>query len=417
LGDAEFVPQVWDPFYAWVSTAYPDDAAIMFPGGFSDPALTQESIPIWEQRTREYVEVVRRAGGVEPAPEPGASAEPVPAPDYSEDAAWICRPGRDDVCAGSLDITMVSADGSTEVVKVPHASNAPIDCLYVYPTISQDRSANSDLVAGEDEEIFATLSQAARFGSVCDVYAPVYRQITLASLFGEVAAADGVYPAEVAYSDVLDAFEHYIANDSAGRGFVLIGHSQGADHLARLIREEIAQDPALRDRLVSALILGPPGAVPDIQPCTEPGQVGCLLSYSTYDAASPPPGIFGAGPAPCTNPAALGGGSASLHPAFVAGPVSPLGGAGGIPFANPAAAPDITTAWVGYPGFVTGECVDDGTFGFLSATIDADPADARTDDLAGDTLGPEWGLHNIDSNIALDDLVAVVAAQAESYGK
>jgi hypothetical protein len=54
--DAEFVPQVFDPFYFWVSTAYPEDAAIMFPGKFSDVALTQESIPLWEQRTREYVE-------------------------------------------------------------------------------------------------------------------------------------------------------------------------------------------------------------------------------------------------------------------------------------------------------------------------------------------------------------------------
>ena len=71
--------------------------------------------------------------------------------------------------------------------------------------------------------------------------------------------------------------------------------------------------------------------------------------------------------------------------------------------------------WVGYPDFVTGECVDDGTFGYLSVTIDADPADARTDDLAGDTLGPEWGLHHLDSNIALDDLVAVVADQAKAY--
>jgi hypothetical protein len=120
----------------------------------------------------------------------------------------------------------------------------------------------------------------------------------------------------------------------------------------------------------------------------------------------------------CTNPAALGGGSAPLHPAFVLGqPHSSLGGPGGIPFANAAAAPEITTAWVGYPDFVTGECIEDGGFGYLSVTIDADPADPRTDDLAGDSLGPEWGLHHLDSNIALDDLVAVVAAQAESYGR
>jgi hypothetical protein len=186
--------------------------------------------------------------------------------------------------------------------------------------------------------------------------------------------------------------------------------------VSRLIVEEIEGVPALRERLVSAIILGSPGSqLPDIPPCTDQGQVGSLLSYATYDAAAPPPGIFGAGPALCTNPAALGGGSAPLQPAFVIGPQAILGGTGGIPFADATGALEITTAWVGYPDFVTGECVDDGAFGYLSVTIDADPADPRTDDLAGDSLGPEWGLHHLDGNIALDDLVAVVAAQGQTY--
>ena len=172
----EFSPQVWEPFEGWVRTAYPEDAAIMY-----GPEHTEESIQLWEQRTREYVE--------EGAPETDLSAEAGPALDYSDDAAWICRPGRDDVCAGSLDITLVSADGSTEVVEVPHAADAPVDCLYVYPTVSQDETQTSDLVPGEDEEIAATLIQAARFGSVCDVYVPVYRQLTLAELFGETLSA------------------------------------------------------------------------------------------------------------------------------------------------------------------------------------------------------------------------------------
>ena len=215
-----------------------------------------------------------------------------------------------------------------------------------------------------------------------------------------------------------DAFKHYLESDSAGRGFVLIGHSQGADLVSRLIREEIAGVPALRERLVSAIILGPPSAaaLPDIPPCTDQGQVGCLLSYATYDAASPPPGLFGFGPAPCTNPAALGGGRATLRPAFVVGPQAIVGGTGGIPFADSATAPEITTPWVGYPDFVTGECVDDGAFGYLSVTIDADPADPRTDDLAGDTLGPEWGLHLLDSNIALTTARPSLL-KAESHGR
>jgi hypothetical protein len=397
----EFSPQVWEPFERWVRTAYPEDAAIMY-----GPEHTEDSIQLWEQRTREYVE--------EGAPESDLNAEARPAPDYADDAAWICRPGRDDVCAGSLDITLVSADGSTEVVEIPHTADAPVDCFYVYPTVSQDKASNSDLMPGEDEEIAATLVQAARFGSVCDVYVPVYRQLTLAELFGETPTPESGVDT---YGDVLDAFKHYLESDSAGRGFVLIGHSQGAELVSRLVREEIAGVPALRERLVSAIILGPPSpaALPDIPLCTDQGQVGCLLSYATYDAASPPPGLFGFGPAPCTNPAALGGGRATLRPAFVVGPQGIVGGTGGIPFADSATAPGIATPWVGYPDFVTGECVDDGAFGYLSVAIHTDPADARTDDLAGDTLGPEWGLHELDSNIALDDLVAVVAAQARAY--
>jgi hypothetical protein len=75
-------------------------------------------------------------------------------------------------------------------------------------------------------------------------------------------------------------------------------------------------------------------------------------------------------------------------------------GSGGIPFADAAAAPKITTTWVGYPDSVTGECVDDGAYGYLSVTIDADPTDPRTDDLAGETLGAEWGLHHLDGTIS-----------------
>ncbi len=186
----EFSPQVWEPFAAWVAATYPEDVDVMYTGAQTGLRLTEKSISLWEQRTREYVEHVRSDGdGAAAAEQTAVAAETVAPPDYSDDSAWICRPGRDDVCEGSLDITMVSANGSTEVVEVPHASDAPVDCLYVYPTVSQDKLANSDLVPGETEEIAATLIQAARFGSVCDVYVPVYRQITLAALFREVAAA------------------------------------------------------------------------------------------------------------------------------------------------------------------------------------------------------------------------------------
>jgi hypothetical protein len=61
----KFSPQMWDPFAGWVSTTYPKDAAVMYTDGtLSDFRLTQKSIRLWEQRSKEYVREVQR-GNVE----------------------------------------------------------------------------------------------------------------------------------------------------------------------------------------------------------------------------------------------------------------------------------------------------------------------------------------------------------------
>ena len=343
---------------------------------------------------------------------------------YDDPAVWICWPGADDVCAENQDLTLVAADGSLEVVPFAAADDAPVDCFYVYPTVSQDPTASSDLVPGEAEEIVTTRSQAARYGSVCNVYAPVYRQNTLASLLGGVAAPEGVDTREVAYRDVLDAWKHYVSTASDGRGFVLLGHSQGAGMLRRLIAEEIDGVPELQERLVAAHILGAsvaPGAdgsfatIPD---CRALDQIGCVVSYATFRDTAPPPSnsFFGRasnGPALCVNPAAPEGGSATLRPEFLFdGGTALMSGSG--PLVDQAAAAAITTPWVGYPDFVTGACVDDGTFGYLSIEVLGDPTDPRADDISGD-LTPEWGMHLVDAQVALGDLVAMVEAQVAAY--
>jgi hypothetical protein len=76
----------------------------------------------------------------------------------------------------------------------------------------------------------------------------MYRQITLSVIFNDALQGDG----ELAYGDVLDAFKHYIANANDGRGFILIGHSQGSAHLTRLIQQEVEQNPAIAERMVAA---------------------------------------------------------------------------------------------------------------------------------------------------------------------
>jgi len=94
---------------------------------------------------------------------PAASA-PTPAKnDYSKSESWLCRPGRQDACAVDLTTTIVAANG--KLTRETWAANpkAPIDCFYVYPTVSNDATPNSDMVAGP-EELNVIRAQFARFG-------------------------------------------------------------------------------------------------------------------------------------------------------------------------------------------------------------------------------------------------------------
>jgi hypothetical protein len=354
---------------------------------------------------------------------------------YADEASWLCRPGRDDdVCARDLDTTVVNADGSTEVERHEPAEDPAVDCFYVYPTVSRDESANSDMEPGEPDEIFVTYNQAARLTATCRVFAPIYRQLTLGMIgTPREPAPGGADPRRVAYEDVLDAFRHYVANDSEGRGFVLVGHSQGAGHLRTLIAEEIDGEPALRDRLVGAYIIGSGVAVPEgevvggdfaeVPLCERTGQVGCVVTYASFRVTSPPPEASrfgrvepGEGVAGCVNPASPEGGRGELQPYEQVDPPegSLTPGERTAGFADPADAPEITTPFFTTPGLVEAECVAERGFNYLALTVDGDPSDPRVDDITGD-LTPEWGMHLIDVNVAMGNIVDLVAAQSEAY--
>jgi hypothetical protein len=351
---------------------------------------------------------------------------------YADDANWLCKPGiAADVCSRDLDATAVAADGSTEVIPHEAADDPPVDCFYVYPTTSFDPGPNSDLIPAEGQEIFTAYNQVARLTSTCRVYAPVYRQVTLSQL----ATGGGGFSGEareVAYDDIVDAFKHYIANDSDSRGFVLLGHSQGAGMITRLIQEEIDEEPLLRERLVAAYVLGSSLQVPDgevvggdfanVPLCEAEDQTGCVVTYSSYRAAEPPtPGAFfgrdrDGTVAACVNPAAVGGGVAPVQPYFLVRQFEGtlLGGSSAQPYTDPARTGEITTAWVTYPGLVEAECVRQPGYTYLALSVNGDPGDPRTDDIGGD-LTPEWGMHLIDANIEMGDIEGLVATQAAAY--
>ena len=362
---------------------------------------------------------------------------------YADPANWVCRPDKEDICDGDLDATVIEADGTTKVEPWSANPDAPIDCFYVYPTISRDPSETSDLIASDQEEGYAALNQAARLGQECRVFAPVYRQRTLAGLVsnmggGSASTADP----KLGYNDVLDSWKQYMATDNQGRGVVLIGHSQGTFMLIELLKEEIDPNPDVRDRLIAAYLAGGSVSVPDgadvggdfanLPLCRKPEQNACVVSWATFRSTSPPVAgsYFGAvrGGQPgqvaaCNNPAALAGGPAPLDSYFQAATGSSIlsgdasdasaAGSDSTRWVDPAFG-EVTTPFVQTPGLVTGECVQRDGFSYLEATINGDPDGPRIDDIGGD-LTPEWGLHLQDVNLVMGDILTLVGKQAKTY--
>jgi len=362
-----------------------------------------------------------------------APATPATRNDYSDGKTWLCRPGRTDACAVELTTTVVAADGKLTVENWSSNPKAPIDCFYVYPTVSNDQTPNSDMNAGP-EELSVIRAQFARFGSECRVYAPLYRQVTLTALRSGIAGKPMAVDRALGYNDVVDSWKYYLEHDNQGRGVVLIGHSQGSGVLTQLIRNEIDGKP-VQERLISALLLGTSLAVPkgkdvggafkQIPVCHSASQTGCVIAYASFRSNVPPPansrfGRVGAEgmTAVCANPAALGGGSGALHSYLSAAGRGNGSSAEPRPWITPAKA--INTPFVSVPGLLTAQCVSNEKGSYLEITVHGNPADPRTDDIAGDVVTggqvqADWGLHLIDVNLAMGNLIDIVHQQSKSY--
>ena len=361
--------------------------------------------------------------------------------DYSDPAAWLCLPGRQDSCAADLSTTVITADGTMTAEKFTPNPDAPIDCFYVYPTVSLQPTPNSDMTVGPSEKRVVR-TQFARFASQCRLYAPMYRQVTLAAL-RSILLDSGPTPemqqAErlLAYNDVLDAWNYYLQHDNHGRGVVLFGHSQGANILMHMIQNEIDGKPA-QAHLISAILLGANvpvpkgkdvgGAFQKIPLCRAATQIGCAISYVSFRATSPPPEISRFGRvategmvAACTNPAALGGGSGALHAYLPSGNSNAIvGGFMGDPPAWVSPPKPVDTPFVSLPGMLTADCESNQHGSYLAITVHDDPSGARAHDITGDLIVAgyvlkDWGLHLIDVNEAQGNLLDIVARESKAY--
>lgn len=363
-------------------------------------------------------------------------APPAPDADYTKAENWLCRPDRPtDACHVNLDTTIVQADGTLQVEKFTPATNPPVDCFYVYPTVSLDSTPNSDLVPGEEENAVVR-AQFARLASRCRLFAPMYRQVTLTTLRASIAGTATTPDRTLGYRDVLNAWRWYLANENKGRGVVLVGHSQGSGVLVQLIKEQIDPDPS-KTPLVGAFLFGTNVNVPQGQVvggsfqkvplCKTNNELGCVVSYVSFRASSPPPANsrFGRSTTPgqvvgCANPANLAGGPADLHAYLSTAGAGASGAAMGPWVTGNDPAKVVTTPFVSVPGLLSGECKSDASGSYLAVTVKGNAADPRVDEIVGDVVTngqvqADWGLHLIDVHVAMGNTLDLIEAKTKAF--
>jgi Protein of unknown function (DUF3089) len=360
---------------------------------------------------------------------PVHAQQPAPAaPDYSKDSSWLCLPGRADTCSTPLPTTALNPNGYGSVGKSEVARDPPVDCFYVYPTVSQDRGLNSDMAAGREEKLAAE-TQFGRFASVCRPFAPVYRQMTLASVVAYSAGADIADAAKLAYGDVLAAWRNYIRTRNGGRPFVLIGHSQGSLMLQQLIAREIETNPTVAARMKLAIIPGFNVLVPQgrlvggtfrkTPLCSHADETGCVIAWSSFRDKNPPPAgaMFGIADRPgmtigCVNPALPGSKDwVKLDSYWFTRSTLPVPG-GPIRWSSEG---QPSTPYVRTDGLVSARCINDGPRGYLSIRTNHSAGEKWTDHVGGEVAVfgmflPGWGMHLADIAEAQGDLVRAVDA-------
>ena len=336
---------------------------------------------------------------------------------------WLCQPGvKPDPCTPGLSTTVYSRTlWPLRVTRPTPAVKPTFDCFYVYPTVSEQPRTLSDRRIDPEERTVARW-QVARYSQYCRVYAPMYRQVTLTA----VKAGTAESPAQLAITlgDVTAAFKLYLREYNHGRPFVLIGHSQGSVVLEQMIRTLIDPDRELRAHLVSAILLGGNVLVKDnsdvggtfqhIPACRTISDIGCVIAFSTFDQPVPSDSLFGRTTVSgehvlCVNPVALKGRSRDVDPILPAGPFVPGALTAGAIQLRGLSQPPAATVWSSLPDAYQARCSTAGGAHVLQLT--ALPG-ALLPKLSPD---PTWGLHLLDANVELGNLVSLVNAQANHW--
>lgn len=209
---------------------------------------------------------------------------PVAANRYADPKMWISRPDR-----GSADPARwlpqgASTDGGPVAAAV----------FFIHPASYLEKAHwNAPLDDATARDLADTMVRglASPFNQAAQLWAPRYRQATFGAFLSD--KPEGLQALDLAYGDVAAAFDQFLASIPANQPIVLAGHSQGAYHLRRLLKDRIAGTPLAR-RVAAVYAIGWPISLEHDLPlmglpaCAAPNQSGCVVSWLSYGEPADP---------------------------------------------------------------------------------------------------------------------------------
>jgi hypothetical protein len=206
---------------------------------------------------------------------------------YADPRMWLARPGLPDDPARWQPALASGASDSTQDVP-------PFAVFFVHPTSYLGRDHWNASLDDKDAQARARLfvkGLASPFGQASEIWAPRYRQAAVAAFL--TSSPDAQEALDLAYSDVSQAFDEFLAHVAPDMPIVLAGHSQGALLVDELLRRRVAGKP-LQARIAMAYPIGWPISVQHdllalgLPACAAADQAGCIVTWSSFAEPAEP---------------------------------------------------------------------------------------------------------------------------------
>jgi len=205
---------------------------------------------------------------------------------YEDPAMWFSRPG--------LGAPKDPARWQPAGVPKPAGELPRFAVFFVHPTsYFAPVQWNAPLDDEESQMRARTFlrGMASPFNRASEIWAPRYRQATFGAFLTD--DPDAAKATDAAYRDVVQAFDYFLDSVDDDTPIVLAGHSQGAFHLLRLLRERVIGTP-LQQRIAMVYAIGWPISIEHDLPalglpaCATAEQAGCFMSWSSFAEPADP---------------------------------------------------------------------------------------------------------------------------------